>query len=355
MADDKVHDGLRRGTSAITYRLPDGATPTVAPGETVSAGAILATVRPPPTVVAIADELRLGVTESAEMIESLDGAAITEGQVIASRRVGLRKRAIRAPISGVVRAVPAYGALLIDPAGNLQETHALQGGRVIEARPDAVTVATRIYRTWFAISAGPAWHETIIARASDDPQRSAAVRLSPALVSGHWATIVPHIDDFSELAPDRGGGRGPMIVGTVSDDVAWELLARADDRRARDDRVRPVVVLRGPGDAACGDRATRPLFDLGAMPVTIDHYSRQLLIFADGEPDPTEEEATERERETAAVYADPERWHRACIIAGDPHLATLETAFRTLALRTTSGHGVDERTPLYNITSAAYQ
>jgi hypothetical protein len=347
MTDTPPQSGLRLGAAAVTYWLPEGASPALSMGADVGAGDIIATIPAPPTVVALGDALRRNADASMRIVESLHGTPITDGQALATYRSGLRQRAVRATATGIALAVPASGAILVRPVDASAAVHAQHPGTIIAIEQDRVVVATPVYRIGFAFGVGAAWRAAVVSRAAPGAHRMAGAAHGDAHPAQE-ATIVAYIDDDSTITTDRRDA-APVIAGAISDDAAWRLLTRAGKANERDGKARSLIVLDGPGDATRGERAIRPLLALAGASIVMDREAREIIIFADDDFPTRREEPADGAPEGAGVYTDPGRWQEACTVRGTPYIAMLATGVRTLVVRTTRRTGIDESTPVSNL------
>lgn len=348
MISSAPHPWLRDETNSATYTLPKGAHPVVSVGDSVRAGDILAQIPAPPHLLAFADALHISPDASRNTIASLDGSFVEAGAPIHSRRSGLRVRTLRAPHAGTVCVLSECGAVTVRRREGNEPLRAMRAGVVTSVQSTAIIVESRVVRGSFAFAIGPLSVFGLLVipiesperppRApSDEPEGTDAVR------------ALAYIGEVTELASILRRATGPLIVGTVSDAVAWELLTRDAPSAERENRA--VIVLFGPGDPERGATAVRRLRTYDGAMMSSTQRSGEIVIFPEKAADATAERHAEEGDTDAAMYIDPARWNTPCNVDGGAHMALLDTGARTLVRRTSAEGHRDERTPITNIAT----
>ena len=323
------------------YPLPPGATVQVTPGTIVAAGDLLATV-PPRTWLAYADELRLSHAESAREIERKRGTTVEENERLGSNRVHLMTHTVRAPIAGLLDAMPESGALLIRPTIATRAVLATEPGTIIEATADRIAIETQVVRIRFAYATGSLPRRArLLSRSDGEPQQSSATETSPSEMIED-AHIMPHIARMSDLK-SATYRTSCIIVGSVPDAIAWELISRGAKNSAHGAHLFRVIILSGPGSADDGVAAIAQMSAYDGTICAIDARAR-LITCATGDSPVTRGVHTEPAADpVAARLRDPAHWGTTQAIGGIRQLARLESGHRTL-VRAVSESGTDERT-----------
>jgi hypothetical protein len=151
-------------------------------------------------------------------------------------------------------------------------------------------------------------------------------------------TAIPFLATVAAFATALRSARSPMIVGTTSEAVAWEILTAHATRGVPVEQS--IAVLIGPGDDETGARMIAHLrrFD-GAMFI-LDPSARALTFIPEQSTDGEWPDEFHRPATNGARYRDPARWHAACVVEGEPQIGLIETGARALIVRTgLSGDG----------------
>lgn len=341
---------LSADTESRAYILPPVAEVVVRAGETVEAGDAIANLPPLPRVIALADFLRLSHDASVTAIQALDGTTIEAGGLLGKHRTGLRTRSLHAPCSGAIQSVPEHGAIAILPSEDRQILRADRPGVVATIEPDRVTITSRVLRcrSAFIIGRGAAYSRLAFAgseRGEAVPERPDTDRKEAVI------TTLPHIASLADLTTACRRAPGPIIVGTVSEAVAWEMLIR--QMEGGDDAGHIVAVLLGPGDIRSGERAIERLRGFDGAMLGFAPHGGQMTIFTEASTEGREEESPD-DRNTGEAFAlDPARWHLPCIVTGAAELGLHETGVRTLLVRTVpTGEGA-AWVPVVNVAKCA--
>ena len=258
------------------YVLPPGTEIAKEAGESVRAGDIIARLPPLAHLVALADSLRLSHLAGIAAIQSLDGKTIVAGDILGTHRIGIRTRTLRASCSGSIRGIPEHGALAIISD---EEHHVLRADRpgiIASTEPDRITIRSRVLRSRLAIATGAS---AAIGRLVFAPDRSN--RVSDAHERENEdervVTAFPSIASIASLTAALRSARGPIIVGAVSDAVAWDMLTR--EGNVGDGDARPVVVVSGSGNDDSGERAIAPLRKYEGAMIELAPYSGAATVF----------------------------------------------------------------------------
>ena len=335
---------LRFGTETTTYALPGGASPTVRVGDDVQRGDILAHVATAPHMIALAEELHLSGDACRCAIASLEGASVAANAPIHDHRSGLRVRTVRAPHAGVIDGMPKYNAIIVRPEETHDALRAVHPGLVTSVESEAIIVASHVVRCAFAFAVGhPA---ASIFRAMPDDLPPQSPRVSPDGLEGRpGIRALAHIETVADLTSMQRRGANALIVGTISDMVAWELLTRDSPSAGRENPS--IIVLFGTGTLALGAAAIGQLRPFDGAAIRTDRRAREIILL----PADASNGATDDQQSAGAIYVDPARWNTPCIVESAPHLALLDSGARPAVIRTSAnGHG-EEQTPLDAIAS----
>lgn len=322
---------LSADTNSRAYVLPPGAEIAVQAGETVRAGDAIANLPPLPRLIALADSLRLSHDASVTAIQALDGSTIEAGGLLGKHRTGLRTRTLHAPCSGTICGVPELGAVSILSGEERPILRADRPGVVATIEPDRVTITSHVLRCRLAFITGlggtygrltfaPGVRGDALPKRPDTGEREAAF------------TALPHIASIADLTVALRRAPGPIIVGTVSEAVAWDMLLRQTD--GSDDAGPLIAVLLGPGDIGIGERAIEGLRRFDGATLDLDPHSGQMTIFNEASTEGAEEESPDDRTTGEALTLDPAQWHIPCIVAGTAALGLHEMGVRTMLVRT---------------------
>jgi len=268
---------VRRDTMDRSYALKDGDTLRVKCGDIVAAGDLIATGTGTPTMIAYAATLHLSEDAAAEEIARYDGTSCTAGASLGTRRVGLVTRHVRVPVSGLVRGLPQSGALVIrDPHAGVPR-HAQYGGIVHDISQREITIRSTVARCGYAFAdnvqaIGPLHTEQALLDIA--VTESAMPRMPPAATS----TVIAHIADAAHLKAIVRSFHGTLIVGSVTDSVAWALLERTQGTESRHPNRAGIIVLSGVGDVQDGARTVAPFRHFPGAYLACDHFTHTLTI-----------------------------------------------------------------------------
>jgi hypothetical protein len=341
---------LSADTESRAYILPPGAEVAVQAGETVPAGGAIANLPPLPRVIALADSLRLSHDASLAAIQALDGTTIEAGGLLGKHRVGLRTRTLHAPYSGTIRGVPELGAVAILPGEEQQTLRADRPGVVATIEPDRATITSRVLRCRLAFITGLGRAYGRLALAPNGRGGAPAERPD---TDGREAVItaLPHIASMADLTAALRRAPGPIIVGTVSEAVAWDMLLRQID--GGDDAEPIIAVLLGPGESGIGERAIEGLRRFDGAIFDLDPSGGTMTIFTEASTEGVEEEPPGDRNTGEALVLDPARWHLPCVVAGTAELGLLETGVRSLLVRTSPTGDGAAWVPVVNVAKCA--
>lgn len=270
---------MRRDTKDTSYALKEGDTPRVQCGDAVAAGEVIVTGTGAPAIVAYAAILHLAEDAAREEIARHDGTPCTAGVSLGMRRVGLISRHVRAPIGGLVRGLPQSGALVIrDPHAGVPR-HAQYGGIVHDISQREITIRSTVARCGYAFAdnvqvIGPLHIEQALLDIA--VTESAMPRMPPAATS----TVIAHSADAAHLKAVLRSFHGILIVGTVTDSVAWALLERSQAAGSRHPNDAGIIVLSGVGDVQGGARTVAPFRHFPGAYLVRDHFTQTLTVIS---------------------------------------------------------------------------
>lgn len=268
---------MQRDAIDTSYALSEGDTPRVRCGDTVAAGDVIAPGPAAPAIIAYAATLHLSEEAATEEIARYDGTSCTAGTLLGTRRVGLVTRHVRAPASGLMRGLPRSGALAIrDPHAELLR-HARYGGIVHDISQRAIIIRSAVARCGYAFAddmhtIGPLPIEPALLGVAVTER--AMPQTSPASAS----TVVAHIADAARMKTAIRSFHGTLIVGSVTESVAWALLERAQAAESRHANNAGVIVLSGVGDVQHGARAIAPFRHFPGAHLARDRFTHTLTI-----------------------------------------------------------------------------
>lgn len=260
-----------------SYALGEGDTPRVRCGDTVAAGDVIATDPGAPTIIAYAAALHLSEDAARGEIARYDGTPCEAGALLGTRRVGLVTRHVRASASGLIRGLPQSSALIIRGARADLPHHARYGGIVRDISTRAIRITSSVARCGYAFA--------------DDVHSIGPLPGEPALLGGavterampptpvtSTSMIVAHIADAAHLKAVIRSFHGTLIVGSVTESVAWALLERAQASASRHANEAGIIVLEGIGDAQHGTRAVAPFRHFPGAHLACDRFTHTLTI-----------------------------------------------------------------------------
>jgi len=284
------------------YPLGGDATPLVQIGETVVTGDVLARGNRPPVFVAYAATLGLSATEAATAIERHDGEDYGAGTLLGMRRAGLRTRSVSASVGGSLHALPNSGALAIRDETGSFGVQARYGGIVGDVTEREIVVVSEVVRCGYALVDGVPMRGTLHAPA--DMLSATVTRDSvPPLRTKDDCTVVAHIADPAILIALRSHRQGTLLVGSVSENVAWQVASRAQDTRQSNMERVALVVLHGVGDADAGIAAVTMFGDLDGASVLFDRLSRSVLVALPSATAESVHQSSQRSRQTMNLHA----------------------------------------------------
>jgi len=261
---------------AITYTLPDGATPLVHAGELVTAGDILARGNRPPTLVAYAAALGLPAGEAGAAVERHAGEEYRAGTQLGTRRAGLRTRSVSAPTTGSLRALPNSGAFAIRDQSGTCEFRARQGGVVRASDEKRIVVVSTVARWRCAFVDGTPMCGTLHIAADILAATLARDTALPLDAPGEYA-VIAHVSDMAVLAAVRSRRHGTLLVGSISEDVGWQVMMRSQMARRGAAMQMALIVLHGVGDADIGVATVASFGDLDGASVQFERLSRSVV------------------------------------------------------------------------------
>jgi hypothetical protein len=337
---------LHPDTKARVSILPPGSDVTVRAGEAVRAGDVIANLPPEQCVIALADRLLLSRDAGIAAIEALDGMSVEAGESLGRHRTGLRTRTVQAPSSGIIRGMPEQGAICIIPRDERPLLRADRPGIVTDIEADRVTITSRVLccHLAFVIGSSSAYGKLAITangRNGTAPERPETVERASIF------TALPHIAGIADLPAALRDAPGPIIVGTVSEAVAWEILTRSSAES--DDAGQAVAVLLGPGERAVGERAIERLQIFDGSLLDLDLSRGEMTIFPGNLAEREWEARAQDSVGGEAFTVDPARWHMPCMVTGPAVLGSLETGVRTALVRSEPTSGGAEWVPVVNI------
>ncbi|MGI8855985.1 MAG: hypothetical protein ACR2JW_09555 [Thermomicrobiales bacterium] len=340
MASSVPRAWLWSGTESIANALPPGAVCTVQTGDTVWAGNAIAEIPPFLHIVALADGLRLSHDAASAAIEALDDTTVAAGEPLGSHRMGLRTRTLRAPDAGTIRGIAESGAVSILPSEGHRTLRAERPGVVATVEANQLTITSRVVRCRLAYAIGP--HDAFGRFAVAADAHTATTGADTAI------TAIPHISSAAELTAALRRNPGPLLIGTVSESVAWEMLAQEPGSRGGMERM--IAVLLGPGALDRGTRAIARLRTFDGAMVGVNRRDCVMTIYPNDQSAMHADASSVAQGAEEAVYVDPARWYAPCIVDGAARMGLHEAGHRTLMVRTRqSGEGGDW-TPVVNIT-----
>ncbi len=260
-----------------SYALGEGDTPRVRCGDAVTAGDVIATGTGAPAIIAYAATLHLSGADAAGEIARYDGTSCIAGASLGTRRAGLVTRHVRAPASGLVHGLPQSGALVIrDPRAESPQ-HARYGGIVHDISPHAIIIRSAVARCGYAFA--------------DDIRTIAPLSIEPALLDvaiterailrtppASASTVIAHIADAAHLKAVFRSFHGTLIIGSVTDSVAWALLERSQTTDSRHANNAGIIVLSGVGDVQDGAHAVAPFRHFPGADLARDRFTHTLTI-----------------------------------------------------------------------------
>lgn len=269
---------MRRDTLDTSYALREDDAPRVQCGDAVSAGDVIATGPGAPAIIAYAATLHLAEDAAAGEIARYDGTSCVAGESLGTRRVGLVTRHVRAPAGGLMYGLPQSGALVIRDAHGELPQHARYGGIVHDISPHAISIRSAVARCGYAF----ADNVQAIGPLSIEPALlDAAVteRAMPQMPPASASIVVAHVADVTQLKAVIRSFHGTLIVGGVTESVAWAILERSQvAAKARHTKDAGIIVLSGVGDIQDGTRTVAPFRHFSGAHLIRDRFTHTLMI-----------------------------------------------------------------------------
>lgn len=349
MTDNAISRSRWLDTERISLSLPDGSTTEVEEGAQVRIGDPIARFPLPPVVIAYADELRVTMEASANEIANFDGKDLHTGDLIGSRRSGLRTHALRAPANGTAQVVSGLGVLVLRRPNAEAQVVATATGVVLQVTAHEIVIASAVERVRFAFAVGG---DTLGGHSLSPGLPRVAARSQTARNGNQRTnvTTIPHIGDIAQLLSEAKARPGARVVGTVSEDVAWKLLSEQGQAIARTLATSPIIVLDGVGSPKVGKIAIQSLGNVADSRIVIDHRERCLTIYRDAVTPVPKQDGLSEKRQSHARLREPARWNAACQMLGLPFLSALTSGVRTPVVRTQSTEAGTADIPLQNIS-----
>ncbi len=278
MSDAALVRQLRTERRFASYPLPPGSTVLVRPGQAVARGATLARVPLPPLLAPVAADLELPPAAALAALAVGGGARVRRGEMLARHRAGFRRVTLVAPVGGAVTILPEVGAVALRP-DERGEIVARYGGRVRDAATGVVTVQSVVERLDCALASPGAAGAGIAAVFTRTPGRDGGATLSGTTAA---VALVPHLAHLDALRPLARAGVSLVVAGTVSDELAWELLAPHNRTGEPTPRTPHVVAVAGPGDAAHGAEIIAALRGWHEREVWLEAAHGSVALFTEG-------------------------------------------------------------------------
>jgi len=268
---------VRRDTMDTSYALRDGDTPRVQCGDTVAAGDLIATGPGAPAIIAYAATLRFSEEAARGEIAQYDGTHCKAGTVLGTRRVGVVTRNMRASASGLMRGLPQSGALVIRDAHAEFPHHARYGGIVHDISRQEIIIRSAVARCGYAFADNI--HAISPLPIEPTPLGVAVTESAlPQNPSPSASTIVAHSADAAHLKAVIRSLHGTLIIGSVTESVAWALLERSRTSKSRHAKDADIIVLYGVGDVQNGVRTVAPLRHYPGAHLICDRFTQTLTV-----------------------------------------------------------------------------
>ncbi len=336
-------------TMDVRYALGERDTVRVEVGETVAAGDVIAARPDFSTIIAYATMLRLSAEETKDAIARCEGMDYTAGASLGERRIGFRTRKVAAPFSGIARGLPDSGALAIENKTAEHEIRARYGGTVRAISERAIIVTSAVAQCGYAFA--------------DESGDLPPLHIEPALLDGAVtddgippslrtaSVVVAHIAEVAHLTPISRSFPGTLIIGSVSEPVAWALLDRPHESESRRGMGAGIVVLDGIGDALSGARAVAPFQHLHGAQAMLDRFTQTITIIPHGDALREIESDLRPHENVPTQKRDPGHYGLACTVLSPPSIAALSDGERALCVQVgeSSEHAVP--IPAHNVTA----
>ncbi len=300
----------------MQYPLPAEADVRVAVGDTVTTGTLLARIPTLPVIVPYAALVGLTMAQANSGIMFRDGVHVDRGTPIARHRGGLRTRVLTAPVSGTIRLYPDTGVCEIQPPTH-EELFPRRAGIVQSIGDGAIVVSTTVERLRGVPSRPfPLCNGTVY-----DLSQQAAGR-NPPDIRGAIA-LIGHCTESGQARALQRQGAVAVIVGTVSDALAWELQTALTQRSDPLQRF-PLLVVNGPGNVARGETSIAALRTW--------HGQRAWVMYDDRGPSALVETGLIPRAVTSGALSgsrpemrDPAHWGMRCAILDIPQFGRTDT------------------------------
>lgn len=329
---------------ARRYPLPPQSVVAVSVGAEVAPGDVLAHVTRPPVLVPVAAEL--GAAHPSEVMTTIPtvGTQVRAGERLASLRRGLRTHHVLAPAAGSIAAQHPSGVVTLAPAGDVVEIRARYAGIVTVSDTTGIVVATSVLR--IPVAYGSTVSTRSVRLVVTEPLLTGTLTARTALtpIPPDAAYVVAHVADMKALAQASQSGGAALIIGSVTEAVAWELSANASNTHAAD--AMAAVVLGGPGDAEMGAQAVASLRSRNGAFVIFDGETHSLIVLAERGNVSTAPAVAPDER--SIVFRTPAEWRESGTMIGPVHEHALDMGLRVLATETTSARRGTATTPIQN-------
>jgi hypothetical protein len=273
------------------------------------------------------------------------GTAIAAGERIASLRRGLRTQHARAPVTGTIAALHPSGIVVLATADGSVAIRARHGGTVTCYDEHGIVVESAARCIPHAFGTNRAIGATRLVVLEPLLLGPLLTRAPLPPLPPDSALVVAHIADSKALAHTRQSGGALLIIGSLTEAVAWELSAHAAHDAGASATV-TALVLAGLGDADIGVRAAAPLRARHGATVLVDDETHTLILVEDSCTPPAAQ--VPAEDEPGIVFRAPAEWGALGTQIGPIREHALETGFRVLAAGTTSVQRGTAITPIQN-------
>jgi len=281
MTDQTVEENrgviVRRDTMDTSYALKEGDMARVQCGDAVAAGDLIATGPGAPAIIAYAATLHLSEDAAAGEIARYEGMSCKAGTSLGTRRVGLVTRNVRASANCLMRGLPQSGAFVIRDTRAEFPQYARYGGIVRAISRRELVIRSEVARCGYAFA------DTIhtIGPLRFDPALLDSAVTEPAILRTPTASasmIVAHIADTAHLKAVIRSFHGTLVVGSVTESVAWALLEHSQASESRNAKESGIIVLSGIGDVQDGTRAIAPFRRFPSAYLARDRFTHTLTV-----------------------------------------------------------------------------
>jgi hypothetical protein len=346
-----AHVSSHDGTACVArrYPLPPQSIVAVSLGAKIAPGDILAHVTRPPLIVPIAAELGAVHPNEVMTIVPAVGTPVRAGDQLARVRRGLRMHHVEAPVDGNIATQHPSGVVTLAPAGDVVEIRARYAGTVTVSDATGIVVATSAVRipVAFGMNTASSSGRLVVTEPLLTGVLTTRTSLTPSPADA--ALVVAHVADMKALAHASQSGGALLIIGSVTEAVAWELNTHANDTYSTD--TLGTLVLGGPGDAEEGAQAVTPLRSQNGASVIFDGETHSLLVL--DERGNVSLDPTASSDEHGIVFHTPAAWREPGTMTGPVHEHALDMGLRILATETTSARRGTTTTPIQNFGKSA--